>query len=93
VADEELLDGAVVDVVVVAALPVSPVVPVDPVDPVDPELAESCVLVVTVEFDEEDVEARTAPDPVASCATTTPMTMVAPVAATIAPRVSVRRRD
>jgi hypothetical protein len=86
VADEELLVGAVVVVVVdvVDETDDEDAVPVSPVDPVVSESAEP---------DVELVEVRAAPPPGRSWATTAPMTTVAPVAATIAPRVRVRSRD
>jgi hypothetical protein len=74
----------------------------------DEELLVGAVVVVVVDADDdagddvvvgvdeegvESVEDRTAPPPGPSWATTTPMTTVAPVAATIAPRVSTRSRD
>jgi hypothetical protein len=97
VADEELLVGAVVVVVVdvVDEMDDEDAVPVSPVDPVVPA-DELWVFVVPADDGEEEVESvedRTAPPPGRSCATTTPMTTVAPVAATIAPRVSMRNRD
>jgi hypothetical protein len=99
VADEELRVGA--DVVVVVVVEPVPVLPVEPVVPsseesdvvVDEELPAS---VVAADFDDEDVdvaEVFTALASGRSWATTTPMATVAPVAATIAPRVSVRSRD
>jgi hypothetical protein len=85
VADEELLVGAVVDVVDCEddedAVPDSPVVPGSAESLVVPA-GELWVLVDVAEA----VPGR-------SWATTTPMTTVAPVAATIVPRVSVRSRD
>jgi hypothetical protein len=89
VADEELRVGA--DVVVVVVVEPVPVLPVEPVVPsseesdvvVDEELPAS---VVAADFDVALASGR-------SWATTTPMATVAPVAATIAPRVSVRSRD
>jgi hypothetical protein len=89
VADEELLVGVVVDVVDCEdeedASPDSPVVPVVP-----PE--ELGVLADVDEADVESADDRTAPAPEWSWATTTPMTTVAPAAAIIVPRVSVRSR-
>jgi hypothetical protein len=85
VGDEELLVGAVVDVVDCEdeedAVPDSPVVPASAESPAVPA-EESWVLVDPTE---------TAPG--RSWATTTPMTIVAPDAATIVPRVSMRSRD
>jgi hypothetical protein len=100
VADEELLVG----VVVLVAVEEEDVVPVLPVVPVVPESEESDVvpdeelpiLVTAVDFDEEDVafaEVPTALAPGRSWATTTPRASVAPVAATIAPRVRIRNRE
>lgn len=97
-AEEELLVGVVVDVVEVEdedAVPVLPLVPVVPAS-ADELFAELRVFVVAMDFEEEDVaspEARTAVAPGRSWATTTPSTTVAPAAVTIAPRVSMRRRD
>jgi len=93
VADEELPVG-VVDV--------APVLPVLPVVPVVPELEEFDVvpdeeLPVLVEpVDDEDVACAEVPAawaPEWSWATTTPRATVAPVAATIAPRVRNRSRE
>jgi hypothetical protein len=98
VADEELLAGAVVDVAADEdAVPELPVVPV--AESAESDLLpfeELWVFVAAVDFDEEEVESveeRTVLAPGRSWATTTPMAIVAPAAATIAPRVSVRSRD
>jgi hypothetical protein len=101
VADEELLVGVVE---VVPVLPVFPVLPVSPVLPVVPESDEPDVvpdeelpeLVAAVDFDDEDVASAEVPAawaPEWSWATTTPMATVAPVAATITPRVRNRSRE
>jgi hypothetical protein len=99
VADEELPVGVVVDVAPV--LPVFPVLPVVPVVPESEEFEvvpdeELPVLVVRVEFDDEEVASAAVPAawaPEWSWATTTPRATVAPVAATMAPRVRNRSRE
>jgi hypothetical protein len=78
--------------------PVLPVLPVFPVLPVLPVLPESELLVLLVELEDEEPTpdvgvVRAVPAPGRSWATTTPMATVAPVAATMAPRVSARSRD
>jgi hypothetical protein len=89
---------------VVDVEPEFPVVPVSPVLPVVPESDEPEAVpdeeppepVAEVECEDEDVVSADAPAawaPEWSCATTTPMAAVAPVAATITPRVRNRSRE
>ena len=98
VGDDWLTEGADDEVPVLPVVPVVPVVPVLPVLPVDelPEVADDPPLVVAAPEPDDVPLVALLPevaDPGWSRDTTTPMTTVAPAAATTTPRVRLRSRD